>query len=1018
MRNIHYLKRYWSVRLLCFLSIVCSGGLPAFSQTDDAVQMIKGTVRNIEGEGIEGVSVSFVGSTKHEYSDMNGEFAIPAGSEKVILFAKTGYRSQKVEIIDENEKISVKLDNANESDRYTIGYTERERYLMTSAVSVIRSSDLERPLNTTIENAMTGKASGLTILRNSGDAPGYESSSIFIRGTGTFGAFRNPLFLVDDIERDFNRMDVLEIETIGILKDAAANVQYGQRGANGTLLVTTKRGFVGKPEIDFVAQIGLQQPTRLPDFLNSREYVSLYNKALINDGMTVPDDKRYDPATYDGSQDPYVYPDVDWYDSFLRKTAPEQQYKLSIRGGTDVIRYFVLFTYLNQGGLYKYTDLHSNFDTNLKYERYNVRSNLDASVSKSLTVSLDLAGRIENRNMPNASTADIFNTLSTVTPNAMPIQYEDGKIAGTSLYRNNPYGMISRTGYRNDRNKALQVKAQAVQKLDIITPGLSANAVVAYDGLSGYGTGKSDAYATYELQKDGTYTVYGEDKQISLAQEKFYDYYQYMLDFFGGFSYQREFDKHHVLADVRYYQSKMYTQGDNPAYARQGVNGKATYCFDRRYIAEFGFAYDGSEEFAPGNRFGFFPSISAGWVVSNESFLRDNQTVSYLKLRASYGETGNSKSGFERYAYQSHWYGFDASYGGYIFGSGYTWSDGAWEGRIPNPDLTWETSRNLNVGIDADLFKKLSLSFDLFRHDRKNIISEKKNTTSSIVGAPAPFENIGSVLNKGFDFSLIYRDTFNKVGYYVQTTVSFAKNKITAMDEVAGLPGYQQRTGKSVTQLWGLEALGFYADETDIQNSPVSTFYRTQPGDIKYKNQNPNEDNFINIYDEIPIGKPTVPEWTFGLTFGLDYAGFDFSALMSGVANRSVYLNNAAVWVLQNNNKATGIAYGAWEKGVREESATFPRLTTENNLNNFRSSSFWIKNGNFLRVNNLELGYRIPVTLLEKIKIKQIRIYVNAQNLICFDSLDKYDLDPEFPDAGVTGYPAMKSFNFGLNVKF
>ena len=895
--------------------------------------------------------------------------------------------------------------------------SDDRKYLQTSAVSTINYSDLDKASVSNLENALTGKASGLTVLRKSGDEPGNSLSDIYIRGIGTYGQFRSPLFLVDDVERDISQMDIEEIESVSILKDGAANARYGQRGANGTVFVTTKRGIVGKPEISLTAQYGFQQPARLPDFLSSREYVSLYNKALQNDGMSVPSDDRYNPEMYNGTQNPYLFPDVDWYSSFLKDNTPQQQYKVSVRGGTEQVKYFVLFSFLGKNGLYKYSDVNSGFNTNVNYNRYNIRSNIDAAVTKSLDISLDLAGRIEDKNMPNSSSSDIFNVLSTIAPNAMPIVYEDGKIAGTSQYRQNPYGMISHTGYRKDRNKVLQVKAQARQRLDIVTKGLDVRVMVAFDGVSGYGTGKTSNYATYELQRDNTYSVYGEDKQLSLAQEKLYDYYQYRLAFDAGFSYERTFGKHEVLADMRYYQSQLFVQGDNPAYARQGMSGKATYCFDKRYVGEFSFAYDGSDEYAPGHRFGFFPSVSGAWIISNESFFNRN-VVNYLKFRASYGEAGNCKTGFERYAYQSHWSGFDQSYGGYIFGSGFAWSDGAWEGRLANPDLTWETTRNVNVGIDFELFSKLSVSVDAFWHKRTDIVSEKQNTSSWIIGAPFPYVNIGTVVNRGMEASLTHNNRINKFGYFVQANISLAKNKILAMDEVEGLKEYQKRTGKSVSQLWGLEALGFYMNEEDIRNSPISTFYKIRPGDLKYKNQNSGEDNHINSYDEVPIGKPTVPEITMGLSLGIDYAGFDFSAMLSGVANRSVYLNNAAVWALQNNNKVTALAYGAWEKGVREADATFPRLTTENNLNNYRSSSFWIKNGNFLRLSNVEIGYQLPESLLKKVNIKQLRLYVNGQNLLTVDKLGKYDVDPEVVDAGVTGYPVKRSLNIGVNQKF
>lgn len=892
-------------------------------------------------------------------------------------------------------------------------YKER---IETKSVSVVGKKYLDKSLITNFENVLKGKMSGLNVMKTSGDEPGNSSSQLYIRGAASYNQYRSPLYMVDGVERNINNIDVEEVEAVSVFKDGASNSRYGQRGANGIVFIRTKRGFVGKPVISFSSQFGIQQPFRLPEYLSSKDYVSLYNKALLNDGLSIPQDDRYNPEMYDGNHNQYLYPDVDWYSSMLKETAFQQQYKLSVQGGSERIKYFIFFGFVDQNGLYKYTDLNDGYNTNIKYNRYNLRSNIDAKVTNSLNISLDIAGRIEDKNMPNSSSSDVFGALSTLPPNAMPIIYEDGKIAGTSQYKNNPYGLISHTGYRNDVNTFLEVTARANQKLDMFIKGLSIDALVAFDSNSGYGKGKTSGFATYELQRDNSYTVYGEDKQLSLSQEKLYDFYQYQLVFDAGLSYNRTFGKHNLSIDMSYYQSHFNVQGDNPAYSRQGIKGGALYNYNNKYIGEFNFSYDGSSEYAPGNRFGFFPSVSGAWIISNEEFFCKD-IVNYLKIRTSYGEAGNSKTGFERYAYQSNWSGFDQSYGGYIFGSGFAWSDGAWEGRIANPNLTWESIKSFNFGIDLELLSKLSFSVDVFRDKRIDIVSEKSNTTSWVIGAPFPYVNIGKVLNRGIEFSVEHRNKINKFSYYVLGNFSFARNKILAFDEVSSLKDYQKRVGKPIDQLWGLECLGFYTSDEDIANSPISSFYKVQPGDLKYKNQNPSEDNHINTYDEVPIGKPTVPEINYGLTAGFELYGFDFSASLSGVANRSVYLCNSAIWGLKSN-KATDIMFGAWEKGVNEENATYPRLTTENNLNNYRSSSFWIKNGNFLRFDNLEIGYQLPNKILKSINIKQIRFYISGHNLFSFDGLKKYNLDPEVLDAGITGYPVMRSFNFGLNIKF
>lgn len=1011
MRNYNYIRIYL---LLLFVGVLTS---PLMAQQDDQLKgYTTGVVLDEKGMPIVGVNISVVDDFKQVTTDGMGKFHINVSVGKALYFDKKGYNPQKREISERGTYLTVTLTEEEDEPVYQVGYVARPRSEVTTAMSVVNAGDLSRSSLTSTESALVGKASGLTVLRNNGNEPGLESNSLYIRGIGTENAMRSPYILVDDIERSFSRLDVDEIESITILKDGAANAQYGQRGANGTVLVTTKRGFIGKPEIEFKAQLGTQQPTHLPEYLGSKEYVGLYRKALQNDGLLIPSGAKYDPATYTGFQNQLLYPDVDWYNDFVRNNALQQQYKIMFRGGTDVIRYFMSLGYMDQNGLLKHTNQNDDYSTNLNYNRFNIRANLDANVTKSLVVSLDLAARIESRNMPNNATDSIFSTLSSLVPNAMPIQYTDELLAGTSQYQQNPLGMIARTGYRQDRGISLQVKAKAVQDLNMLTKGLSAELVFGYDGVSSYGLSKNRKYSTNELQADGTYTKYGEDVPLSLNMESTNKDYYYLMNFFGGFNYDRTFDKHGVGGNIRYYQAQTFIRNDNPPYGKQGINGGVRYNYDKRYFVDFSFAYDGSDEYAKGNRFGFFPAISAAWLISNEKFLKYNPVLTYLKLRASYGEAGNCKtSGLDRYAYQSHWSGYDASWGGYIFGTGFAWSDGAWEGRSPNSALTWETTKNYNVGIDFSLFNKLTLNVDGFVHQRNNIIMALENTIPSVVGNPSPYANIGKVTNKGFEATATYSDRINKVNYYIQGNVSFARNKITQTDEVKDLAENLKRAGHSVMQPFGLVAMGYYKNQEDIDDSPYNALYKVRPGDIKY--QDINEDGIINEQDEKAIGSPTIPEWTLGLSAGVEYRGFDLSFLLSGYAGRSVMMNNSNAWLLCNNGNATKLAYGAWEAGVREDNATYPRLTTESNRNNYRNSSYWLKNGSFLRLGNIEVGYSFPKRWMGRVGLKELRLYVNGQNLFTFDHLGDFNVDPEVINAGITGYPTVRTINVGLSVK-
>lgn len=939
----------------------------------------------------------------------------PAKLTSVILVVvATGFLPLRAQMTDDKSRTGAAADTSRSGEILPVAFGSRTKTELTHALSSISSESLKKAPVPNLSNAITGRTTGLTVIKSTGDEPGYDNSAIYLRGIGTFSNFTSPLILVDEVERGFDQFDPLEIESFTVLKDAAATVQYGIRGANGAISVKTRRGFDGKAEINFIAQTGFQSPSNLPEYLGSAEYVKLYTRALRNDGLPVPADSKLDPAMYDGTQDPYLYPDVDWYNEFLRPYASQSQYKLSLRGGTSAVRYFVFLGSTGQDGIYNYTDVNPQYSTNPRYSRYNLRSNVDVDVTRSLLVSVDLAARVENRHVPNSSAGSIFSTLSQLPPNAMPVMNRDSSIAGTSIYRNNPLGMLSKTGYRDNYQRIMLGNVTATQKLDFLLKGLSAKLLMGLDGTNYYSLGRSQTYAVYQEFSTGDlveYLKYGDNSDISINTQKFDDGFAYMMNTQGGLSYSHNSGSGSLAADLRYVQSKYFQNGNNLAYANQGISGRATYGFKQKYFAEFGFAYNGSEDFNKGSRFGFFPAVSAAWVLSGESFLRENQLISFLKLRGSYGKVGNGKLGLERFPYEQKY----SSGGGYIFGSGYGWTDGAYEGRIPNPNIRWEESLNGNIGIDLEMNDIISVSVDYFSQLRKDIITTSSNITPSILGQLPPYENNGTVLNRGFEALISHNRQERDWGYSLSLNVSYARNKIVSMQEVDGLPDYQYREGKSASAIWGLEAIGFFRDEADIAASPYQSFEAVQPGDVKFRDQ--NGDHIIDNQDQTVIGD-RIPQWNFGLLGGISYKGFDLHVVLSGIAGRTILLTNSSVWVLQNNNKATGAAYDAWEQGVNEETALYPRLTTLNNKNNYNTSTLWARSGNYLRITNLEIGYNLPAAWATKIRVKGIRVFLNTYNFITLDTIGEINLNAEVPDAGVSGYPVMRVYNTGLSVNF
>ncbi len=979
--------------------------------------IINGSIKDGSGKPIDHVIVSVLDEFSQVTSDNDGKFSISSAPGKVLQFSKMGF-TQKNYVLINRDAIVMQLEKENTEPIYQVAYGVRSKSELTSSISTISADDLSKAPVSTLGNAIQGLGSGITVLRTVGAEPGWDQPNIYIRGVQTFGGGTSPLVMVDNVERDFSQLDPEEIESFTVLKDAAATAMYGMRGANGVILVTTKKGFVGKPVISLTAQYGMQSPTRLPKYAGSKEYIGYRNLALRNDYNKLTDsefnslflsDPKNNPANYDGSN-PYLYPNTDWYKSSLKSSAPQQSYKLSFRGGTEIAQYYVMAGVVNQQGLYNFTEENPGFSTQNSFARYNFRTAVDVNLSKILKVGVNLGGRVENRHTPNTGAGTIISALSKLPP-TMPVLNEDNSIAGSAIYRYNPYGLIAQTGFADRFARYIQGTTTADLKLDMILKGLSANALFGFDASKFYGRSKNQRYAVYQQNVDNTYTQFGESTSIDLNYSGWDSSFGLMLNYMFGFAYDNTIGKSHLAADLKYMQSSMSTDGDNPDYRNQGIFGRVTYTFDKRYTAEFGFANNGSENFVSKSRFGFFPTISAGWVISNEGFLKDNSVVSFLKLRGSYGKVGNSNIGIGyRYPFEEKYY----SGGGYYFGTAGT--DGSYEGRIANPNLTWEESLNSNIGLEIGLLKTLDLGLDVFRNDRTQIITGRWNTLPGFIGQDLPYENSGSVKSTGLELTLKHNQKIGDFSYTIQGNASYARNKITALEEVAGMNSWEYRTGQPVMQQWGLQVSpdNFFKDQADIDSWAKSSFSAVQPGDIKYIDQ--NGDKVIDSQDYVPLGNPSVPEWNFGLTLGCEYKGFDLNVLFTGIANRSMFIgNNVFLGLLDNNNITTEVAENSW--GL-SSTPKYPRLTNQINLNNLQASSLWFKNVDFLRVQTMEVGYSLPKKLLNKANISDVRFFVNGYNLFSFDNMSKYHLSAEIPNAGVSLYPEIRVINIGANLKF
>ncbi|WP_373551916.1 SusC/RagA family TonB-linked outer membrane protein [Haliscomenobacter sp.] len=910
---------------------------------------------------------------------------------------------------------------------------------VSTAISTVYGSDLEKTFNLNLGNTLYGRLSGLVVTQG-GAEPGVATPGMLIRGINTFGGASNaPLYIIDGFisngtgpSNAFMQLTPEEIESISVLKDAASTALYGARAANGVVLVTTKAGKEGQLKVSFTTRQGFNQAQALPQFLNAYDYSVLYNEALNNDGLPI----RYSDAdleAYKDGSDPVFHPDVDWYDQVLRPTSYASSYNLNFGGGDKFVRYFVSLNALNSQGLFKkFGDL-SDESIDSKYAKYNFRSNLDISLSRRLSVEFRIAGSIEASSNPNNyTTGSTFSLLQSLPPNAFPVYNPNGSYGGNALYAN-PVGNLISTGFYNNNSRTILSSLKFTEQLDMITKGLSVSAAVSINNYFEQGSRKSKQYPRYSVTRgvigDTIYSPpVGQLTSLSGAEETLDQYRNFIVQAF--LNYQRTFGKHDISAMVMMNNDNVTLFGpasdpSNPTanstdpYKHNSAAGRLTYVLNEKYIAEFSLGYMGSEVFAPEKRYGFFPAGSVGWILSNEGFLKQSQTINFLKLRASYGLVGNdiiaSQGLSTRYAYTPTFGG-----GGYFFGTGNTGVGGFAENAIANNNVTWEKEKSLNVGLDIAFFKHFEASFDYFNRDRYDILVGSNSTIPLYLGVITPTLNQGKTNNNGFDLALRYNSANKKaLQFFAAANVFYANNKIVFNAEAIQLNPQLLSTGNKIGQPLGLKAIGFYSADDIAQRSidpksvPGVLTEVIRAGDIKYQDIGGPEgkpDGIIDGNDRMPIGNPSQPALSVGLHTGLRYKGFDLDLVFQGVTGNTVYLGGNTFHAFQSNGQVAPIAFGRWTPQTAE-SATYPRLSSRDNLNNYQFSSFWQRDGSFVKLRSAEIGYSLPAQLTDKVRISSARIFINGTNLFSWDNIEYGD--PE----SLTGYPVMRTLTLGLNIQ-
>lgn len=998
------------------------------------------------GTGLPGVTVKEKGTSNGTITNEDGEFILRnLKPDAILVFSYIGYDTREVKPAGSNISISLTPSSAGLEGVVVVGYGTQKKATVTGAISTVSGREILKSPVSNVTNSLVGRLTGVSVVQRSG-APGQNAGLINIRGSATYNN-TSAIVVVDGVERsDFGDIDPNEIETITVLKDAASTAVFGIKGANGVILVTTRSGREGAPRINYSGNISLQRFTSIPKTLDAYNNALLINEANRNDNLTETWTQEELQKFKDGS-DPVWYPDINWFDYLTRNVYPQTQHNININGGTKMVKYFASIGYLYEDGMFKEFESPYGFRSTPSYTRYNFRSNVDFTLSKNLLVSVKLGGRLQKRYQPAGPTAESFpydnfeamiSRILQTPAFAFPVTLPDGKIAqnpsvGTNIW--NPYAVLTRWGTRNDDNNNLESTFILNYKLDALTPGLSFRTTFGYDSYFSSIMRRNAVWAAYNITDRKNQT-------IALASDRPRDEplgtlnvtYDGMIssNLQTGFNYERSFSRHNLSGLALFTRQVINAKGSglNAApRASQGVVGRLAYNYDEKYFAEFNAAYNGSENFAPGRQYGFFPAFSAGWTVSNEDFLKNSSWLSYLKIRGSYGLVGNDKMNarflfLSNYAVQNgtntiNTYTRPGS--GLRFGlptSAVTY-DVVVQSDFGNPDITWETGLKRNIGFESNfLDRKLALIVDIFDETRKDILT---NRSSGLLmyGQAYPALNIGEVYNKGYEIELNYKENFGKIGLNLNAQLSYARNKILNRDEPPGQPAYQKQEGKPVGQFFGYLTDGFYQSQEDINRSPVNTLTsRLIPGDLKFRDY--NGDNIINADDRVPIGYSRVPEYVFSFSPTVTYKNFSLSILFQGVTN----VSSDVILSEQNNGQLMyEFMLDRWTPETAA-TATWPALHSRGNTYmNYQLNDFVLQDGSYLKIRNAELSVQVPQSWTRRMNIGSIRCYLSGQNLYTWTKFKMY-LDPENINLSRTDYlkqaiyPTSRVYNFGVNVQF
>lgn len=1001
--------------------IVIGRSVAAAAATPRKITRITGVVRDQNNDPLIGVTIRIkarpnIGTA----TDINGKYLLDVYPDEVLEFSYVGYKSQDVSVAGQEIVDVVMLQNDAILDAVeVVGYGVQKKISVIGSQQTIATKELKVPV-ANLTQGLAGRVSGLVSVQRTSE-PGFDDANIYIRGISTLTASMSaPLTLVDGVPRSFSNVDPEDIESFSILKDASATAVYGVRGANGVIIINTKSGLKGRPKFSVRYTEGLTKPTKITDFADGATYMEMSNEASLTRGGG----KLYSQEIIDKTrrgEDPYLYPDVDWMKQILRNFSRNRSANVNVQGGSDKAVYYIGLAYYDENGMYKDTKL-ADYNSNTFYRRYNVTSNLTLNPFRTTEIKLGIQGYLANANYPASSQASIFQSAYFTPPTYIAPLYPDGKLGAFSGGDINPVAQLGATGYANQWRSQVYSNLRITQQ---IYKGLSVSGMFSFDTYN---------YTSNRFTKTpNTYHATGRDANGNLLYEQTRqgtENLAYGLSAKGNraiyleaaVNYRNTFGRHTVSGMMLFNQSdEINTKASNVEealpYRFRGLAGRFTYSFDDRYFGEFNFGYNGSENFAPNHRYGFFPSVGLGWVITNEPFFKGGgatEVIQYLKLRGTWGRVGNSNISGRRFAYLATVK--DNKDTSYQFGKNMDQTYGTTAIDEYAVDVTWEIADKANIGLDMRLLNnKFNLQFDAFKESRKGIYLRRTSIPSYFGMINNPYGNIGKVENKGIEMSVSYANSWRDWSLSVMGNYSFNRNKVLEDDSTVAYP-WQKTIGNKVDQRFGLIALGLFESPEEIAAAPVQVG-DTRPGDIRYKDI--NGDGKIDEYDKVPIGWGSVPEIIYGFGFSVGWKSLSLSAMFQGAAHVDAMLSGEGVLPFTQGSSRGNLLSNItdrWTEANPRQDVFYPRLSIGNMNMNYEASTWWLKNTSYLRLKNIELSYTLPDRWMKRIHINNARIFIQGVNLLTFSKFKLWDV--ELGDGRGAKYPNIGSVSLGINFNF